>query len=299
MNDLKSGLYDVDPDFQREYTKNTEWEVNMITHIVWTRQTGTLYFHPIERISENNEEYQVYECVDGKSRSNGIRNFMSDNFTIKDCGYPHLDDVVFSKWPLTDKGWFKRISMNIATCNRTLDANEISKLFQNLKTPSDCKTGELLNSKRNSPLLKLYNSKRESRPEFSKFIDEFWGNNERFKDLEIIAGLAHMLENPDDIYKPITKDLNKIWKQGITPENFDILIKYAMDVGDILKYGHVSYPGSGTVFFPFFRLFVMRVPALSIQIIKSKIDKNVFKNMTAGGRPTCVQERVEHLLSLV
>ena len=296
MKDIESYIYDIDPVFQRNYTKKRAWEENMVSHIVWTRQAGSLYFHPRERVSETGENFQVYECVDGKSRSNAIRNFMKDDFTVKDCGYPYLEGVVFSKWPLADKGWFQRITINIATCDRTLSDNEITKLFKNLKTPSDCKTGELLNSKRNSPLLIMYLEKRESRPDFAKFVDEFWGRNKRYASEEMIAGLAHMIENTDDKLKPIPSDKHSIWESGLTSLKFDKLIEYALAVGEILIYARVKQRSAGTVFFPFFRLFVLQTDASVIQTIKMNIDRNVFTNMRSGGDAHCVQERYEHLL---
>jgi hypothetical protein len=298
MNDVSSFIYDIDPVFQRNNIKSRAWKQDMISHIVWTKQTGTLFFHPVEKVDEDGERNQIYQCVDGKSRTYGMREFMSDAFTIRDCGYPHLDGIVFSKWPLVDKSWFKRIPVNIATCDRTLTQDEITKLFKNLKTPSDVTIGELLNSSRDSPLGKMYQNKRSLRPEFAKIIDKLWGKSKRHVAFKSIANLAHTVEYPDSTDVPLKDDINAIWNQGISSHKFDKLIEYTLATYDILCHCSVPRSDAITTFLPFFKLFVMQVPASVMQLIKNKVKSDVFKGMPTGGDAKCVHKRYRYLLRI-
>jgi len=299
MTEVAGGeMYYLDPGFQRDYTKSREWEQNMLRHIIWTKQTGTMYFHPVER-TKDGETYDMQECIDGKSRSLAIRKFINDEFTISSTEfneYPHLHGIPFSQWPLVDKRWFNTIRLNIATATRTLTDDEITKLFNNLKTSSTVKTGELLNSNRNSPLLKMYEDRAVARPDFKEAIVDLWGQNKKHKLEEMISSMAHMIEFPDDIRDPNGARKEQMWETGISAAKFDKIIEYTVAVYGIIK--HIKRKSSATVFLPFFKLYVMKTPVDVIDRIKEKVTIDIFDGKASGGATNCVLKRYNQLLLL-
>jgi hypothetical protein len=297
LADVSRGAYDLDPRFQRNMTKSPMWQIKMISHIIWTRLPCTLSFHPKVKKTASGERMTVYECVDGKSRSNALRNFMNDAFAPKDCGYAHLNGVLFSKWPLADKDSFMRISLTVATSNRTLSHDEINRLFNNLKTPSYFTTGESLNGELSSPLRKMVMARMKERPEFRKLVNSLWGKNEKFQYMEMIARLAYMTAFPDETRHTDADDMHLIWTRGISAELFDTMAANMQKVVDMTKEARIVKLSSATVFCPFFKLFVMNTPQQTISKIAENLDSRPFKDRAGGGTDATIK-RYRILLEL-
>lgn len=277
-------FYDLDPEFQREFVKTLEWKQNIIGHIMWTKQTGIIYFHPVRR---GPDKRLVQESLDGKSRSGSILEFIRDGFRMpvplpEVYNLQRLEGKLFSEWPQEDQDVFWNIQCQLAKSNRTMSREEVNQFFKNVKTASDATLGETLHSDTASPVMamvKAYISAPDG--EFRKFLDALWGNKKRYEQLEVIARCIHWQLHPNLRYNAHPTRLVEMWRTGadVTPAVVrvvcDNMIKVRTLTADI-KVQRLQFAAN---FCPFFLLFAKRTDPTIIAAIAKALTPEPFKNV--------------------
>ena len=275
-------FYDLDPDFQRDFIKNEKWKQDIIGHIMWTRQTGILYFHPVRR--DGGPEIQ--ESLDGKSRSGAILEFIRDGFRMpaplhREYNLRHLEGKFFSEWPQEDRDAFWRIKCQLAVANRTMTPEEVTRFFNNIKTPSDISLGEGLHSDTKSPVYTLL--KREiAHPngKFKRFLHDLWNKKRRHEDLELIVRCLWWQLNPNARHEPQPPKLIELWRTGagVTAPLMEQVCENMVRVRIFTKTAKVTRLAYAANFCPFFILFARETPVDVMAAIETKLTADPFKN---------------------
>lgn len=274
-------FYDLDPDFQRDFIKNEKWKQNIIGHIMWTRQTGILYFHPVRR----NGGPEILESLDGKSRSGAILEFIRDAFRMpnplpKQYNMKHLEGKLFSEWPQEDQDAFWRIKCQMAVANRTMTREEVTVFFNNIKTPSDISLGEALHSDTKSPVYTLIKLEKDSKDgKFKKFLNDMWSRSKRHEDLEVIVRCLWWQMNPQSRVDPQPPKLIELWRNGVgvTPPLIEQVCENMIKVRLFTKTVKVQRLQYAANFCPFYMLFAKNTSNDVLRVIESKMEANPFK----------------------
>jgi hypothetical protein len=294
--EVKVKYYDLDPEFQREYIKLTPWKQKMIGHIVWTRQTGILYFHPVKRAGASTH----MECLDGKSRSSAIIEFMNDGFRLKDLppGVRHLDGKLFSEWSADEQFDFGGIQCQIAEANRTMSKDEINIFFNNIKTPSDISIGESLHCDVDGVVNKLVRARMTG--EFKDFVKKLWANDNRYEHLTVIARCVYWTMNPVSRTDPGEAKLKVLWHygEGITPSIIHDVCENMMKAWLFTRDAKVCRMQYAAVFCPFFMLFSTSTSVEDLSKIHARLVDSPFKNLIIPSQDRTVFSRYEHMMTL-
>jgi hypothetical protein len=275
-------FYDLDPDFQRDFIKNEKWKQDIIGHIMWTRQTGILYFHPVRR----NGGPEIQESLDGKSRSGAILQFIRDGFRMptplpKEYNLRHLEGKLFSEWPQEDQDAFWRIKCQLAVANRTMSPEVVTRFFNNIKTPSDISLGEGLHSDTKSPVYTLLKREMaEPNGKFKRFLHDMWSQKRRYEDLEVIVRCLWWQLNPNTRHEPSPPVLLDLWRTGagVTAPLMEKVCENMVKVRIFTRTAKVTRLQYAANFCPFFLLFAKETPTDILAAIEAKLTSDPFKN---------------------
>jgi hypothetical protein len=300
----QSKFYNLDPDFQRDYIKNQQWKQKMIGHIMWTRQTALLYFHPVR----HDGGAEILESLDGKSRSGAILDFVRDGFRMLTplplvYNLKRLEGKLFSEWPQEDQDAFWRIKCQLAVANRTMTREEVTLFFNNIKTPSDITLGESLHSDTASPvhaLIKTVTNNPEDTT-FKKFLKDLWNKKKRYEDLDVIARCLWWQLNPNSRVDPSSERLIELWRTG-TGVTRSIIVKVCENMIKVrlftqeAKVQRLTYAAS---FCPFFMLFAKEVDTDTMHKISTHLDSEPFKTtVLRAGQSSTHYSRWRALMAL-
>ncbi|VVB86101.1 Uncharacterised protein [uncultured archaeon] len=127
---IENGIYDLQPDFQRDIVWNQQKQQKLIDSIMrgW-------HIPPIHLVKIEGKE--VYEVLDGKQRLFSIYNFLNDKFTFNAKFIPGMDDFKelhgkkFSQFPESVKNKFLFTTIRIFQVT-DVRMNEATELFLRL-----------------------------------------------------------------------------------------------------------------------------------------------------------------------
>ena len=206
FNDLHSqicsGLFNLDPQHQRNVVHNDDWKSNIIHSVVYDQDIPDVYFHPCMLPDGTLRN----DSLDGKQRCSAIVDFLNGKFKYannepyNENGTPLWKGKYFSELMPGVQSFLKNeCSIKVRIATRMLLPDEIESFFQKRQETKKTVAGEHLNSCISSNInecIKKYVADPENE---SKMKDAGFNSNDRFQYTE---ALAFMLR----VYKHYTDD---------------------------------------------------------------------------------------------
>lgn len=207
FNRIKNGIYDMQPDFQRDVVWNTEKQQKLIDSILrgW-------HIPPIHLVKIENKE--VYEVLDGKQRLYSIYNFLNDKFPFNAQFIPGIDNFNelhgkrFSQFPEIVKKKFLFTLIRIFQVS-DIKMNEATELFLRLNLGVTVAASE----KRNCIYGPVKNFLRKCILDYPKlFCEETLGfQNLRMAYQDVLDKIFFLEKNGNLDSKPNSRALEKMY----------------------------------------------------------------------------------------
>lgn len=255
LNGIESGRYKIDPEWQRLSFRHNEWKSGIIAHFWEWSDLNPLYFHRIPK-----DATFIYECLDGRQRSEAIKDFIAGRFRL--CGKQNglradLCNKMFSEWPVDEQLSFKELKLRVLMMPRQLGQDEISRFFQDRQHSSDTKTGEQIGANPGKLCYKWLDEamKRPDSP-ISLIIEKLWGKDERKSHLMVVATCLYIHVQRTDVRNPTPETLLEMWNSdGIKRHEFDEVMKLMNITFSFMSKNKVNRQRDQGVFCAFFKLF--------------------------------------------
>lgn len=207
FNRIKSGIYDMQPDFQRDVVWNIEKQQKLIDSIMrgW-------HIPPIHLVKI--EEKEVYEVLDGKQRLYSIYNFLNDKFPFNAQFIPGIDNFRelhgkrFSQFPENVKNKFLFTLIRVFQVS-DIKMNEATELFLRLNLGVTVAASE----KRNCIYGPVKNFLRETINNYPKlFCEKTLGfTNLRMAYQDVLDKIFFLEKNGNLDIKPNSRALEKMY----------------------------------------------------------------------------------------
>lgn len=207
FNRIKSGIYDMQPDFQRDVVWNIEKQQKLIDSIMrgW-------HIPPIHLVKI--EEKQVYEVLDGKQRLYSIYNFLNDIFPFNAQFIPGINNFrelhgkKFSQFPEAVKNRFLFTPIRVFQVS-DIRMNEATELFLRLNLGVTVTASE----KRNCIYGPVKNFLREIISNYPElFCEKTLGfSNLRMAYQDALDKIFFLEKNENLDYKPNSRALEKMY----------------------------------------------------------------------------------------
>lgn len=298
---VKSGHYDINPDFQREGYKPTKWKQAVIAHHCQFGTVPTLYYH-------HNFDRNCKENLDGKQRTIAFMDYMENKFAIpKLPGVP--DDMCcrYNELSQKNKMLFDESVIIITVTDTQLSPDEIKTFFKNVQKSSDTSPGEKLNANTESFVT---NFVKEALPSDSHVFEaiNLHKNDKRKRMISTVMRYMYLKIVPNGLlrkYEPSVEALEN-WSKDFSEDDTDTL-RDAYDsvliTADFLRRYNVKKANIKCVFGAFFR-FLNLENEHNIQNIIKKIqetDGDIFKDYSvvcSGDTHATSYDRYKYLVSI-
>lgn len=298
---VKSGQYDINPEFQRDGYKPTKWKQAVIAHHCQFGTVPTLYYH-------HNFDKNCKENLDGKQRTLAFMDYMDNKFSIpKLPGVP--DDMCcrYNELSQKNKMLFDESVIIITVTDSQLSADEIKTFFKNVQKSSDTTPGERLNANTSSFVTKFVKDRLPQDRHIFERIN-FCKNDKRKRLISAVMRYMYLMIVPNGLvrkYEPETNSVDK-WSTEFSEDDIDTLEEAYQSVlltADFLhkynvKNAHIKY-----VFGSFFR-FLNNESSINISKLIEKIgdgDGDVFSEYSvvcSGDTHSTSYDRYKYLVNV-
>lgn len=219
-NGVKEGLYDLNPEHQRNVVHNLDWKKNLIKTIFTTGLIPPTQWHPV--ISETKGKY--FESVDGKQRISTICEYRDNEFGFSIDEKKDGIDIKYEDLQKLQQDHFNNFPLHIGICSRKLTNDEKHYSFEKLQKTKKTTLGEVLNSSPNLYIKENTNQLINEIIESMKTAEtnkKFMEDKKRYRHFEIIAWTLFYYHNPENnTLDP--QDIIKFWNTyNITTEIFN------------------------------------------------------------------------------
>jgi hypothetical protein len=223
VNRIKSGYYDLQPDFQRDFIWTTEKQQKLIDSIFrgW-------HIPPIHLVKVNRkEESEKYEILDGKQRLNAIFQFYENKipfygFFSPDFGdFNNLHNLKFSDFPQYMKDIFENTGLRVFYLS-DVKRDEATELFLRLNQGVAVSASE----KRNCIYGVVKENLREILKQYSKLFSEktLGFENRRMAYQDALDRIYFLEKNESLENKPNSRILEKMYfDETVDPSLIDRL----------------------------------------------------------------------------
>lgn len=249
--DVDEGLYNLNPEHQRDVVHNEAWQGNIITSFIEFNDVPAVRFHT-RHMEDGRREF---ESLDGKQRCMAIYKFMSNEYKVNFDKVPQFADHIYGKSVTCDEliPRHKHILSNdvlldIKIARDAFTDEEIASFFQNAQEVKKTSQGEHLNSCISSPM-------REKMKTFLQEWDDFKFPETRYSHLEMMARLgyaSHAHRTPAIArFDPTPTTLKKWWVEsdGELPDNFMDVVKLSIT---FINEGVIAAPNSKATILPIY-----------------------------------------------
>jgi hypothetical protein len=249
--EIDEGLYNLNPEHQRDVVHDAEWQRNIILSLLNFNALPCVYFHA----KPNQDGTRTFESLDGKQRCSAINNFMTNVIAVNFDDVSNFGDhrygksVTFGDLNSRHKHILaNEVLFDIKIARDALPAEGVKTFFQMYQESRKTTLGEHLNSSINSPMRATINNLLQNGDIFSPTF-----KNKRHSHLEMLARMAyveHASRTPAiDRFDPTPAVIKQWWDEsaGELPDNF---IRWVRATIKIIQGGEIKQKNSASVTTP-------------------------------------------------
>lgn len=301
VSKVKSGQYDINPEFQREGYKPTKWKQAVIAHHCQFGTVPTLYYH-------HNFDKNCKENLDGKQRTIAFMDYMDNKFPIpKLPGVPEDMCCRYNELSPKNKMLFDDSVIIITVTDSQLSPDEIKTFFKNVQKSSDTSPGEKLNANTSNFVVKFVKQKLPSDQDILERINICDDNRKGY--LSFIMRHMFLKIVPNGLvrkYDPETSSIDK-WSSEFSEDDIETLEEAYQSVlmtAEFLHTHNVKNAHLKYVFGSFFR-FLNHESSMNISKLIQKIgettDGDVFEDYSivcSGDTHATSYDRYKYLVNV-
>ena len=142
FNSFEDGLYNLNPEHQRDVVHNDEWKSGIIRSSLKFGDIPPVYFHT----KTDDTNLNTYDSLDGKQRCSAIIEYMKNEFEYK-CTYPEsFYRKKYDQLSSVDKQKFNNCKIDTKIHNTEMSLEDIQEFFADRQSHKTTTLGEHLNS---------------------------------------------------------------------------------------------------------------------------------------------------------
>ena len=207
VDGYENGVYDLNPQHQRNVVHNNKWQSDIVMSILHGMPLSTPEFDTCQYIDGENMGCEYFRSLDGKQRLSSIvrmvRNeykMICDDVNLK----PLINGKTFEEWPPICQNCLLNKQFAIAITEAKLNNKEVSSYFDKKQNTKKTSTGEAFNAILTQRVEIIRNMTRTL-----PYPEDKISNDTRFKFLELTTRCAWAYINKDSI-KNIDPDKVKL-----------------------------------------------------------------------------------------
>lgn len=146
VNDCSNGIYDLDPEHQRNVVHNSKWQSSVVKSILTGMPLGSPEFDTCVHVSGPKTGCSYHRSLDGKQRLSSIFRLVNNQYKMESPDIPAIHRKKFKNWPMIWQNYFKSKQFAIAITDKKLTDKEVSAYFDKKQNTKVTSPGETFNA---------------------------------------------------------------------------------------------------------------------------------------------------------
>lgn len=149
VDGCEQGLYDLNPQHQRNVVHNDKWQSDIVLSVFHGMPLSTPEFDTCQHTKGDNIGCEYFRSLDGKQRLSSIARMVHGDYPMV-CNdkllKPLINGKTFDEWPVICQNCFLNKQFSIAITEAKLTDEEVSSYFDKKQNTKKTSTGEAFNA---------------------------------------------------------------------------------------------------------------------------------------------------------